>query len=64
MYHLNTCGASGDRDENSIVCICFLLAVEDQRVTQARSYHDIVGLSGAMVSDLIACNGCFGIEDL
>lgn len=64
MYHLNTCGASGDGDENSIVCICFLLAVKDWRDGQARSYHDIVGLLGTMVSGLIACNGCFGIEDL
>lgn len=64
MCSLNTCGASGDGDENSIVCICFLLAVKDRGDCQARSYHDIVGLLGTMVSGLIACNGCFGIEDL
>jgi len=38
--------------------------VKDRRDGQARSYHDIVGLLGTMVSGLIACNGCFGIEDL
>lgn len=64
MYPLNTCGASGDGDENSIVCIYFLLTVKDRRDAQARSYHDIVGLSGTIVSDSIACKGCFGIEDL
>lgn len=64
MYPRNTCGASGDGDESSIVCIYFLLAVKDRRDDHARSYDDIVGLSGTMVSGLIACNGCFGIEDL
>lgn len=60
MYHLKTCGTSEDGDENSIVGIYFLLAVKDRRDGQARSYHDIVGLSGTMVSDSIACKVASG----